>query len=144
MQKQIQVRGQTHVVKQFSHTGNWAPGSHSTNKKVEEETRGLKRKIGHLDPPLCLNPDCRTAGKRHYISHCPISTAETQSSLLKDYRKVKIARIDSAKKRDCKGGQVIQSVATVHSALFKAMFANGTIEKELMADQGADANFTSG
>lgn len=33
---------------------------------------------------------------------------------------------------------------STHSSIFKALFAKGTVEVELLADQGADANFISG
>lgn len=38
---------------------------------------------------------------------------------------------------------VSQTIATPHSFLFKASFANGVVETEIMADQGADANIVS-
>lgn len=138
---QVQEKKQPRFERTFFQVKERMPGRQIVHKEVEKEHRGQKRKLERTDAPLCLNPECRTKGERHYISQCPISSDETKTVLLEDFRRAKRARIDAAKRKDRKVGQVIRSTSSSHSALFKAIFANGTVEKDLMADQGADANF---
>lgn len=49
--------------------------------------------------------------------------------------------MDPVKKRDGKIGPVLQTTSSPYSAVFKATFANGWVETDLMSDQGADASF---
>lgn len=129
-----------HVIKRFAGPKDWTPGRHAVFKNIEEEHREAKRKLGHIEPPLCVNQDCREKGGRHHMNRCRISTAEKSSTLLEDYRKDKKAQVDSLKSRDGKVDQVTQSISSPRSALFRGTFANEEIERDLRANQGADAN----
>lgn len=49
--------------------------------------------------------------------------------------------MDVVKKRDGRIGLVTQTTSSSHSALFGATFANGSVETDVMVDQGVDPNF---
>lgn len=56
---------------------------------------------------------------------------------------MKKARIDKEGKGDRRIARVMHTPSAAHSSLFGASFSNGALECEVMADQGADANFIS-
>lgn len=116
---------------------------HDRTQQTSSNARGLKRKRDVPDAPLCLNPICRAQGKRHYLSVCNIFDRKTKDTLLKEYRSNKKARLDNANKKDGNVARVSSTSTNPHSSLFKASFGKGEIETDLMADQGADANFIS-
>lgn len=91
-----------HFVKRYAQTKEKTTGRNSLHKKVEEERRGVKRKMGPIEPTLCLDPGFRAKGKRHYVSQCPIEDAETKATLSENYRRAKNARFDATRKRDGK------------------------------------------
>lgn len=135
-------RKQTNVVKRYTLTKKSSPGRSAVRKKEIEKRRGSKRKPRHIEPPSCFNPECRDRGEMHYISHCPIADKETKATLLDDYRKAKRARLNAAKRRYGQIGRVSHIAPSPHSA-FSGPFANGWLETDVKADQGADANFIS-
>lgn len=106
----------------------------------KHERRGTKQKVGHIEPPLCIYRRCRDKGERRYIGNCTLADDESKKTLLEDYRKFKRARYI---KEEGKVKRVALTNDSFHSALFKASFAIGAIEVDIMADQGADANFIS-
>lgn len=60
--------------------------------------------------------------------------------MLEDY---KTSKQVSYNKQERKIGRVVFNEATPHSALFNASFAESAVEVDVMAGQGADANFNS-
>lgn len=109
----------------------------------KDEVRGVKRKSDEYETPLCLNPTCRAKDERHYLSRCARSDKNTKASLLEEFRKAKRARIEAGRGGTGTVGQITNAVALSHSSVFKASFADGKIEADIMADQRADANIMS-
>lgn len=67
----------------------------------------------------------------------------TRDALLDGYRKAKKARTDSDRKPSRNICQITSAPTSLHASKFRAAFMRGILESNLMADQGADANFIS-
>lgn len=116
---------------------------HDRPRQTNIDVRGLKRKWHTPDAPLCSNLICRVQGKRHYISACNISDKKTKDNLLGEYRSNKKSRLKSVTMKVGNVARVTSTPTNPHFSLFKASFGIDEIKNDLMADQGADANFIS-
>lgn len=86
---------------------------------------------------------CKAKRKRHYVSRGDVSDKCTKPANLGQYRKTKKARNDETSKKD----DIVENLAYTSSSpnfsIFKALFAEGSLEVELLRDQDVDANFIS-
>lgn len=112
-------------------------------EKAVKNSHGIKKKRDSFGAPLCLNATCKGAGKRHYTNNGEITDKDTRSALLKEYRRNKRVRLEDGKKNVGKIGQVTHMPTKPHSSIFKGSFAKGAISVDIIADEGADANFMS-
>lgn len=97
----------------------------------------MKRKRAVIKFPLCLNPKYQTKGLRNYINTCEISDRAKKDMLLEEYLRTKRARINKEDKDDRWIARVMHTLSAALSSLFRASFANGAVESEVMAYQGA-------
>lgn len=111
--------------------------------KTHNDGRGQMRKRDSYEAPLCLNPVCKAKGKTHFISNCDISDKNTKTTLLEEHRRTKKARLGNVENGDLKFARVVLTSSNTHSSTLKALFGEGALGTNLMADQGADANFIS-
>lgn len=72
-----------------------------------------------------------------------MSDAETKTALPEQYRKAKNARYNESLRDAGNLRRIAYMPSPPHSSIFEALFSKGEVEVDLMADQGADANFIS-
>lgn len=107
------------------------PGKHGPGN-TDDESKKRKRQ------PICLNPECKEKGIRHWVDDCTkIGDEEKQ--------RLKAERIRKKQKTDHPSnanqvGQVATEDLESHSALFSASMAKGAVECLILTDQGADVN----
>lgn len=115
---------------------------HKLSHRSSQVTLGreTKRERHEYEPPVCVVPTCKIEGELQYLRTCTISDDKTRTSLLKEYRKAKRARLEARGNESRRIGRLTEIASSPHSLVFSTSLANGKIEVSVMADQGADAN----
>lgn len=94
-----------------------------------------------MELPRGLDPECKKKEVMHFISKCEtIGEDSTKTALQEDFQRTKWAREGEPKKRRDKKARIVETPFSILSSLFRASFAQGLVELNLMSDQGALAN----
>lgn len=111
------------------------------SSSLESSTRTPKRDAS--DIALFLNPECKKQGIRHYISSCGISDDSKTAALLEEYRRTKRALMKAARNGMNQLARFAQTPSQPHFSMFRASFAKGMVETNVILDQRAVSNFIS-
>lgn len=72
----------------------------------------------------------------HYTKHIGITDKHARATLLEKYQRNKKARYDGPMKGSGSMGRITYTPTSPHTSIFKASFTKGTVEADLMTDQG--------